>query len=237
MSKPPLDRTLPENYLVPRDTQEAIPTAQCRYVLEEEIKEIAFVFHLDDIKEGKYNIHGMDNAYAVRRCKNPSGRNQTIKSKSFTSFITDRCYTKRIWDFLASVRDDSRKVLSSGGTWNGRTKSHSHVGANIELFDYVMRRLESYPIEDGEIIKFEHNGTRPTKRQNPDLSNENKRVREDSVVLRAIDEPAIKRMRSAVGIIGVANPTPAPSLKAIDEGTALPRVLLTNNTTVRLTTT
>ena len=72
---------------------------------------------------------------------------------------------------------------------------------------------------------------------NPDLSNENKRVRQHSHLVRALEEPLLKRFKGALGTtFGVANPTPVPTLKDIDARKKKANVPLKKSTLVRITT-
>ena len=82
-------------------------------------------------------------------------------------------------------------------------------------------------LEEDQLLDLKHFGMKPMKVMHPDLSNENKRAREQSTTLRAIEEPATKKIRSIVGVVGVANPDPAPNLKDIDYGAAKPSNLHT----------
>ena len=87
---------------------------------------------------------------------------------------------------------------------------------------------------DGEVIEKKDKGPgwlKPQKVLNPDLSNEHKRLRQKSHMVRALDEPSMKRFKAALGTnFGVANPTPVPKLKDIDEGRARPNVPLKDHT-------
>ncbi|KAL3926662.1 MAG: hypothetical protein SGARI_005535 [Bacillariaceae sp.] len=143
-----------------------------------------------------------------------------------------------MWDAVVAIRDESRKALSAKGQWDGRTK-HIHLkGLNVEVF----RCLHSTITDglDGELIEKKDKGSgwlKPQKVLNCDLSNEHKRVRQKSHMIRALDEPSLKRFKLALGTtFGVANPTPVPKLKEIDQGIARANVPLKNHTLVRITT-
>ena len=91
---------------------------------------------------------------------------------------------------------------------------------------------------DAELIEMRSKGKglrKPQKVLNPDLSVENKRVRQEFRMLRALDEPALKNFKGVFGTtFAVANPTPVPKLKDIDDVTARANVPLKNHTLLRI---
>ena len=153
----------------------------------------------------------MDNAFAVRRRRGPSGRYCIVDADSFTPFYHKCSFSKRYWDFLVAVRMESRKQLGCRGKFNGRTKYSHNYGFNQEFFLYLHYKLGPHLDED-QLLLLQHSSMKPMKVTDPDLSNRNKRVREKHSIFRAVEEPAIKRIRESCGILGVANPDPAPSL-------------------------
>ena len=120
---------------------------------------------------------------------------------------------------------ESRKQLGCRGKFNGRTKYSHNYGFNQEFFLYLQYKLGPHLDED-QLLLLQHSSMKPMKVTDPDLSNRNKRVREKHTIFRAVEEPAIKRIRDSCGILGVVNPDPAPSLKDIDAGNAKPSKLL-----------
>ena len=209
-----LDRTKEENKLVPHRLKEAIPTAVCRYVLAENIKQIAFVFLLKDTQDGNFTPQAMWNAFAVKKRRDPSGRISPASHKGFITFYNECSFSKRMWDIVVAIQQGQHKKLSCGGMWNGRTKHDHFVGINKEFSLYCKH---CHTLRGDDILELKHDGTKPMKVQNPDLSIQNKRVKQVTKTIRAIDEPEIKKARNTLGMVEVANTDTVPSFKAIKE--------------------
>ena len=228
----------PQKYnLLPRNLPEAIPTANCCYIPVEEVKDVAFVFHIDQIQGGRCNPAGFNNAFFTKKCRNPS--NRTCKLDAFNSFPNPKSFSKRVWDFASTAREEKRKALAAGGQWDGRCKSITLPGHNVGIYSYLSTRIAD--TEDGEVIVKSFKGTgRHQKVMNCDLSNENKRIRDLSYDLtRVVDEPGLKKLRMTLGSsFGVANPTPVPTMKAVKEshGRIKAKVPLKTDALVRIVT-
>ena len=229
----------PHKYtMLPKILDEAIPTATVAFIAVEQVKSIAYLFHIDDIQAGRYNPGGLANGYAVRRYRGPNGTTRQLNPRVFKSFHNETSYSKRMWDAQVAIREESKKALSSRGQWDGRTK-HLHLkGFNVEVYMHLHSIItEGF---NGELIEKKDKGTgwaKPQKVMNPDLSNEHKRLKQKSRMVRALDEPSMKRFKGALGTtFAVANPTPVPKLKDIDEGTARPNVPLKDHTILRIAT-
>jgi len=205
---------------LPKVLNEAIPTANVAFITVDQVNSIAFLFHIDAIQSGRYDPGGMVNAYLVRRYRNPQGRLMQLKATVFNSFQEDTSYSKRIWDTVVAIREYTKRALSAKGQWDGRSK-HIHLGGtNVEFFNYVYSLMGN--VFDGEIIEIKSKGEgllKPQKILNPDLSVENKRVRQEFHMVRVLEEPALKKLKGVFGTtFAVANPTTVPKFKDIDEG-------------------
>ncbi len=237
MSNPDPD---PHKYtMLPKILDEAIPTATVAFIAVEQVKSIAYLFHVDDIQAGRYNPGGLANGYAVRRYRGPNGTTRQLNVRVFKSFHNETCFSKRMWDALVAIREESKKALSSRGQWDGRTK-HLHLkGFNVEVFQYFHSTITAEGF-DGEVIEKKDKGPgwlKPQKVLNPDLSTEHKRLRQKSHMVRALDEPSLKRFKGAFGTaFAVANPTAVPKLKDIDEGRVRANVPLKDHTLLRIAT-
>ena len=130
----------------------------------------------------------------MSRRKDPGNRRCVVQANGFTSFYNECSFSKRIWDMIVSIQLENRKKLGCGGTFNGRTKYDHHYGFNKELFYYCQLSLK--------LELLQHTGTKSMKVTNPDLSNENKRYREKTSTLRAVDQPEIHRPRLGLVVIG-----------------------------------
>lgn len=105
-----------------------------------------------------------------------------------------KCYTKRIWDGKVGVNTLAQSEMKKRGKWHGRTKKIQLKGVSYELYDHLKMQM----IHEDQ-IKLPHKWWRATKITNGDLSNENKRIRHDSEMMREITEPAVKKLRSFLG--------------------------------------
>ena len=115
--------------------------------------------------------------------------------ESIQSFCHPHCLSKRMWDAQVAIREESRKAMSCGGQWHGRTK-HLHLkGLNGEVFSHFKGMTQ-----DGiDVVERKFTGKRPKKVLNADLSNEHMRLKQEAHLLRATEEPAMKRFKSALG--------------------------------------
>lgn len=236
ISNPKLDT---DKYnLVPKDLGEAIPTSKCRYISENKVQSIAFVFHIEDIQEGKYQPVGMEIAFAVRRIRNKDGRTRKLNN-NFTSFYDKVGYSKRMWDVTTAIQEYSRRRMSCGGDWNGRYDGFNLPGINEEAYHHLTN-IMFCSNHVGELLTINDTKTgkeRATKVMHSNLANENKRVRFYSMMTRGIDEPSLKRFKGSMGSrIGIANPMPVPKMSNIDNGSKKSLVNLRNNELVRYTT-
>ena len=80
--------------MVPKVLKEAIPTSNCTHIPVQQVKDIAFLFHADEIQSGKYRPGGVNNGYLVRRCRGLKG--QTRKLNSFNAFRNQNGFRWRI---------------------------------------------------------------------------------------------------------------------------------------------
>ena len=120
---------------------EAILTNEVTYVSKNSVTNVAFLFHAEDIKRGKHKPGGIRNAFAVR-CEiqsNTEGQQEkpkSIPSDSFSSFVWESGYSKRIWDVLLATHMEVSRQMGCGGEWDGRSKSaalSAPKGANVEV--------------------------------------------------------------------------------------------------------
>ena len=56
---------------LPKFLPEATPTATCSYIAVEEVKDIALVFHIDELQAGLKDPGGLHNAFFTFQCRNP----------------------------------------------------------------------------------------------------------------------------------------------------------------------
>ena len=225
--------------MLPKVINEAIPTANVAFIPVDQVYSIAFLFHIDEIQAGRYNPGGIRNGYLVRRYKDPQGRLKQLKATVFKSFYEETSYSKRIWDNMVALTESVRRSMSARGQWDGQTKHIHAPGTNVEHFRYL-RSVMFGDDFDGELIEIKSKGKglrKPQKVLNPDLSAENKRVRQEFHMVRVLGEPALKRLKGAFGnTFAVANPTPVPKLKDIDEQRVRARVPLKIHTLLRIVT-
>jgi len=140
---------------------------------------------------------------------------------------------------VVATKEYVKRSMSGKGQWDGRTQ-HTHLpGLNVEVFNYVFSVMIGDGF-DGEFIERKTKGIglrKPQKVLNPDLSVENKRVRQEFHMVRALGEPALKQLKGVFGTtFAVANPTPVPKFKDIDEGRVRANIPLKNHTLLRIAT-
>ena len=132
---------------------------------------------------------------------------------AFNSFPNPKSFSKIVWGFASTAREEKRQALAAGGQWDGRCKSITLPGHNVGIHSYLSTKIAD--TEDEEVIVKSFKGTgRCQKAMNSDLSNENRRIRDLTPdVTRALDEPGLKKMRMTLGAaFGVANPSVVPAL-------------------------
>ena len=224
-----------EYNMMPEDINEAIPTNTLNYIKEKQIVCNAYLFHKDDIKDGKYNPGGVMNAFLVQRLKqNPDSKNYTSLSE-YKTFYNRKNYSKRQWDARVAATQQGRKLLGRKGRIKNRTE-HIHMpGYNIEIFEDLKHTAK---LAKGTLIELEpapfH---RYTKVMRADLSNQNMDVKYTSQILRAIDEPALDQVRLALGSgFGISNPMSVPNASECRKNKKLARVRVGNGVLVRITT-
>ena len=174
---------------VPKQIDEAIPTCNLTYIPVGDVKSIAYLFHIDDVQAGKYKPGGIGNAFAVRRERDQHEKLHDLES--FLSFCHPCCYSKRMWDAQIAIQEESRKAMSGGEQWDGRT-NHLHLkGFNREVCSHYSYLIKDDGAEDC-CLEQKFTGKRPQKVLNADLSNEHMRLNQKVEQLRAVEEPALK---------------------------------------------
>ena len=165
--------------------------------------------HVDDIQSGKYKPGGISNAFAVRREKDQSDELQAMDS--ICTFCHPHCLSKRMWDAQVAIREECRRKMSCGGQWDGRTQ-HLHLkGLNREVFSHCHGIMKVG--NEAYFVERNFSGEGPQKALNADLSNENVRMKQTVELVRAVEEPGMKRFKAAFGdLFAVANPTPELSI-------------------------
>ena len=200
---------------LPKFLPEATPTATCSYVAVEEVKDIALVFHIDELEAGLKDPGGLHNAFFTFQYRNPGGRLQPLAE--YDSFPNPHSFSARVWDLESTLIEEKRKAMGVGGQWDGRVKTAELPGHNISMYNYHSNYISN--VKEGEGVICKRFATkRQQKVQLSDLSMENKKVGLITHITRVIDEPALKRARKSLGgRLAVANPSPVPSWKKIKE--------------------
>ena len=109
---------------MPNDLKEAIPTNQLTYIKAEFVQCNAYLFLVNDIKDGKYNPGGIWNAFLVRRSKATPDAKRYSYFKEFKAFDNPKSYSKRQWDARVAINEQSRQLLSKKGRIVSRTEHY-----------------------------------------------------------------------------------------------------------------
>ena len=217
--------------MLPKGLAEAIPTATCSWIPIEEVTDIAYVFHINDIHAGKCSPGGRPNAHFARRCRNPS--DELAPLKEIDPFPNPCSFSKRMWDAGTTARLELNEVLAGGGQWDGRTKKIQLDGLGAECYRYWSNGIARAKELGGEIVQRKFTSQRTLKVMESDLSNTKKRVRETADVTRALCDIGLNAARGYFGSgLGIANPTPVATWKAIKEKKSRANVPLKEDTLI-----
>ena len=100
---------------MPEDINEAIPTNTLNYIKVKQIVSNAYLFHKDDIKDGKYNPGGVLNAFLVRRMKQNPDSTAYAQLTGYKTFYNRKNYSKRQWNARVAATNQARKLLGRTG--------------------------------------------------------------------------------------------------------------------------
>lgn len=206
----------------PSTLKEAIQTNNVEWIRVENVWTIAFVFHIKEINSGVTNCAGMRNAFFISHKMAGSKR----KEMTVEEFDPWHCpcnqqfydsFRKQVWCAFVSLKCEVFKAMSTGGKWDGRTKSAKLGGISMSIWGFIYSEIQQICAEQ-DIISCSFKGGRARKQPFPNLSVCNRRLKHHIDMIRAMDECEMDAFRQLLGCdfaVGVTKS--APSIRAIKE--------------------
>lgn len=207
---------------VPATLKEVEMMNNCCWAPTKAIASVAFTFHVESIQAGKHECGGIDNAFTIRNEQCADGTLAPMQEATFNPFCVcfgkaHESYSNRVWNGVAAAKELCFEALSGEGMWDGRNKHIHMIGANLELFQCLQRKMLSQS-KQSEPIQKQCNYRRAKKRMNADLSVSNKRLKTAVQLVRIVEEPHLDVARRVLGsAFGVAITKPTPTLKQMTE--------------------
>jgi len=160
----PLD---PVEYKYVTDVTEVVATEFLEWVHADRVSGIAFVFHVDEIKDQVVQCNGISNSRFFRRRLNHATQELVNVNKGDHVPFPRNTYSSRIWRFLNAVICECRKALSGSRQWPKRQKTIHIPNINEECWGYVSTRMKAEPSTQFPLYtdSVEHPSTRDISRK------------------------------------------------------------------------
>ena len=208
---------------IPSTLQEVIQTNNVEWISVGNVVTIAFVFHIKEINDGVFNCCGMRNAFYISHKMIGEKRKAPLSVDQFDPWFCPYSqqfydsYRKQVWTALITLKYEVFKAMSSGGKWDGRTKSAKVAGISKSIWGFIFSEIQQI-LAERDMITCSFNGSRSRKQLFSNLSVCNRKLKHNIDMIRAMDEYEMDAFRQLLGYdfaVGVTKS--APSIKAIKE--------------------
>jgi hypothetical protein len=165
---------------IPSSLEKVIRTNNVEWIKVENILTIAFVFHLEEINKGRSNCGGMRNAFFISH-KMVGNRRKELPVEEFEPWYCPHnqqfhdSFRNQVWTALVTLKYEVFKAMSTGGKWDGTTKSAKIAGMSASIWGFICSEIKDI-CDEQDIIMCSFKGGRARKQMFPNLSVTNRKL-------------------------------------------------------------